>query len=107
VGGVGLAVGTVFGIMALASKSSLNGECPTKTTCPKAAQSDIDALGSRATISTVGFGVGIAGVALGAVLLATSSGAEPPSTGISRPTPRRPWSPWIALGAAGVEGRFE
>jgi len=100
VGGVGVVVGSIFGVMALGTKSSLDGECPTKSTCPSSSQSNINALGTNATISTFGFGVGIVGVGLGAILLATSHASEggAASTGVH---------PWVGVGAVGLDGRFE
>jgi hypothetical protein len=56
-------------------------------------------LSTNATISTVGFGVGIVGVAIGAIVLATSHGSEA--------TPTAGVRPWIGLGMAGLAGRFE
>jgi hypothetical protein len=101
VGGAGVVLGSVFGILALNMKSKLDSECPTKTTCPSLDQSDITALSTRATVSTIGFSVGVAGVGLGVVLLATSHGAEKPAAATARVTP------WIGFGAAGVRGSFE
>jgi hypothetical protein len=103
VGGAGLLVGTVFGVLALGSKSTLDSECANKI-CPAKAQSDIDSLGSKATISTIGFGVGIAGLAVGAVLLAVQHGSEKSTAAYEAPPAR--WSPWIGIGAAGVGGTF-
>jgi hypothetical protein len=104
VGGAGLLVGTIAGVLALGSKSTLDGECPNKTCPSPKAQSDIDSLSSKATISTVGFGVGIAGVAVGAILLAVSHGSEKSA---SLDLPRPHWSPWIGVGSAGVGGTFQ
>jgi hypothetical protein len=104
VGGVGVVVGSVFGVMALGSKSSLDSACPTKTTCPSSSQGTISALGTNATVSTIGFGVGIVGVVVGAILLATSHGSD------AQPAPSTPTarlSPWLGLGAAGLEGTFQ
>ena len=104
VGGVGVVVGSVFGVLALGSKSSLDSACPTKTTCPSSSQGTISSLGTNATVSTVGFGIGIVGVVVGAILLATSHGsdAQPaPGTSSARLTP------WLGLGAAGLEGTFQ
>jgi hypothetical protein len=101
VGGVGVVVGTVFGVLALGNKSSLDSACgPTKMACPSSSQSNISALSTNATLSTVGFGVGIVGAALGVVFLATSHGSEggTASTGVR---------PWLGVGSAGLEGRFE
>jgi hypothetical protein len=104
VGGVGLVVGTVFGVLALGSKSTLDSECVNKT-CASSAQSDIDSLSSKATVSTIGFGVGIAGVAVGAILLAVQHGGEKSAAAAQAPRPH--WSPWIGAGTAGVGGTFQ
>lgn len=98
-GVAGVAVGTIFGVMALSTKSSLDSACTNKT-CPSSSQSDIDALGMRATVSTVGFGVGIVGAGLGIVLLLTSHGKEAP------PATATHVEPWVGLGSAGVGGTF-
>ncbi len=103
VGGLGVVVGSVFGVMALSSKSSLDSACHTKSTCPSSSQSDINSLSSNATVSTIGFGVGIVGVALGAILLATSHGSDSQTT--PSPAAAAPRvTPWVGFGAAGVEG---
>ncbi len=104
VGGVGLAVGTVFGIMALGTKSNLDSNCPNKA-CPASQQSDIDSLSTKATVSTIGFGFGIAGVAVGAILLAVSHHAETTAANLEPARPRI--SPWIGVGSAGVGGTFQ
>jgi hypothetical protein len=97
VGAVGLVVGTVFGVMALDTKSSLDSACgPTKTGCP---QSLVDRLKSQAWGADIGLGVGVVGAVAGAVLLLTSQG---PSTHASAAG----IAPWIGVGSAGVVGRF-
>jgi hypothetical protein len=111
VGGVGLTVGTVFGILALGTKSTLDSACVAgKQACPASSQSDISSLSTKATVSTIGFGVGLVGVAVGLVLLAVSheSGAPPPGVQASlvSPPPVRV-TPWIGLGTAGVGGTFQ
>ncbi|MDP9002590.1 MAG: hypothetical protein M3O46_21075 [Myxococcota bacterium] len=106
IGGVGIAVGSVVGIMALGTKSALDNACGDKKMCPASSQSDIDALSTRATISNVGFGVGIVGVAVGTALLLTSRGDE--ARPASPPTAHRVRiSPWLRIGTAGVGGSFE
>ncbi len=105
VGGVGLAVGSAFGVMALGNKSTLDGQdkCVNKV-CPAASsQSDIDSLKSNATLSTIGFGVGIVGVVLGTVLLAMSHENEPAP---AAPAAARV-TPWVGLGTAGLRGSFQ
>ena len=67
VGLVGLGFGTAFGIGAVGAKSNLDGACANKV-CPPGQQGNIDTGERFGTISTVGFVVGGAGLALGAVL---------------------------------------
>jgi hypothetical protein len=108
-GGVGLVVGSIFGAMALGTKSSLDKACPSKTDCPATSQSDISSLGTNATVSTIGFGVGIVGVGLGTVLLIMESGSSSPPATAARATPAAPKShvtPYFGLGTAGVTGTF-
>lgn len=105
VGGVGLAIGTAFGIVALGTKSTLDSHCVSKT-CPASEQSDINSLGTQATVSTIGFGVGIVGVAVGAILLGVSHSHEGASAAKVDP-PRPRVSPWIGLGSAGLGGTFQ
>jgi hypothetical protein len=103
VGGVGIAVGSILGVMALGTKSTLDSNCVNKA-CPPPQQSNINSLGTQATISTVGFGVGVVGVAVGVILLAVSHGGSAASTG-SAPPPTQV-SPWVGVGSAGVGGTF-
>jgi hypothetical protein len=102
VGGAGIIVGSVAGIMALGTKSTLDNACVNKT-CPATSRSDIDALSTRATVSTVGFVVGAAGVAVGAVLFATARGGETRTAASHRVRVQ----PWLGAGSAGVGGTFE
>ena len=102
VGGAGLLVGTVTGVLALGKAS----DCPNKV-C--ATQSNLDDAKGMATISTVGFGVGIVGVAVGAVLLVVGHNREsaPPPTAAARYKPKLSLTPWFALNSAGLAGSFE
>ncbi len=104
-GGVGLVIGSVFGILALGTKSTLDSHCVNKT-CPASEQSDIDSLSTKSTVSTVGFGVGIVGVAVGAILLGVSHSHEGAAAAKLEP-PRPRVSPWIGLGSAGLGGTFQ
>jgi hypothetical protein len=104
VGGAGIAVGSILGIMALGTKSTLDSNCVNKV-CPASQQGNINSLGSQATISTIGFGVGIVGVAVGVILLAVNHGGGAATTGEVAPAPQI--SPWIGLGSAGVGGTFQ
>ena len=103
IGGVGLAAGTVLGIVALGTKSSLDSACTDKT-CPSSSSSNISSLSTQATLSTIGFGVGIVGVTVGVILLAVSHGGSSASAESAPPSPKV--SPWIGIGSAGVGGTF-
>jgi hypothetical protein len=99
-GGVGVAVGSIFGVLALSTRSTLNNECgPTKQTCSN--PSDVSALATNAWVSNVGFGVGIVGAALGTVFLLTHHGSQT----VGSPSPRI--TPWIGVGSAGLGGSFQ
>jgi hypothetical protein len=69
VGGVGVGVGAVTGIVALDLAAQVKDRCSSHV-CPSQSDVEMAKTGSTSsTVSTVGFGVGIVGVALGAVLL--------------------------------------
>jgi hypothetical protein len=100
VGGAGVLVGSVTGVLAL-SKAS---DCPNKV-CPT--QGALDDAKGVATISTVSFGVGIAGLALGTILLIVGNKGEP----VAAPTaaqyePKLSLKPWVGLNGAGLMGSF-
>jgi len=100
VGGVGVAVGTVFGLVAIGDKSTLDGECgATKKACTS--QSDVSALDTNSWVANIGFGVGVVGLAIAGVLFATHHGPEQAaSTSL--------WiAPVVGLGTAGIEGTFQ
>jgi hypothetical protein len=97
---VGVAVGTVFGVLALGAKNHLDGACTNKL-CLPSSQSDIDTMHSDALVSTVGFGVGIVGVAVGGyMLLQGSSSPRPAKTG------QVTVAPWVGPASLGLTGRF-
>jgi hypothetical protein len=99
-GGVGVGVGTIFGVVAMGAKSNLDNECGTsKKDCPK--QGDIDSLNTDATISDIGFGIGVVGLAVGAILLVTHHNSEAAASTAPHVTP------WIGLGTAGLGGTFQ
>jgi hypothetical protein len=98
VGAAGVVVGAVFGAMALSTKSTLDTAC-VNMLCPSSSQSNINTLGTEATVSTIGFGVGIVGAVLGVVFLVTSHGSSPPSTAVGV-------TPWMGIGSSGLGGAF-
>ncbi|MGK4008190.1 hypothetical protein WMF31_36570 [Sorangium sp. So ce1036] len=74
VGGVGLAglaLGGVAGAMALSKKSVIEAQCD-GTVCTREGKEAADAAKLPGTLSTVGFGVGAAGLAAGVVLWLTA-----------------------------------
>jgi hypothetical protein len=100
VGGAGLLTGGITGLMAMSKKSSL--ECPDEK-CPPAEHDKLDSAKTLATVSTIGFGVGVAGAAVGVVLLVTGNKSEAaPSAQVGRVTAR----PWASTQALGLEGSF-
>lgn len=95
VGGAGLAFGAVTGVMALSKQKSLDDAGCTDGRCPAGTSGDVDSYNGLRTLSTVGFGVGLAGVAVGAVLLATAPSEK-----------KAGMHGWIGPGSAGLAGTF-
>jgi hypothetical protein len=98
VGAVGLGVGAVTGILAMGAKSDLDSSCQNKV-CPADQQSKIDSAKTEGTISTFGFIVGGAGLAVGAVLLLMPSSA---SAKVGGATVR----PYVGANGGGLAGSF-
>jgi hypothetical protein len=74
VGVLGFVVGGVTGGIALSKKSTVNDQC-VNLVCSHEGKQAADSAKSMALVSTIGFGVGLAGVAVAAILYATSSPA--------------------------------
>ncbi len=103
IGGAGVVVGAAMGVVALSTKSSLDKECKTKTSCPASAQGDIDKLNTMGIGSTVGFVVGGAGVVTGIVLaVVLSRHTDTSASALARPSV----SPWVSPFGAGLDVRF-
>jgi hypothetical protein len=100
VGAAGVAVGALFGTLALIDKVSLGNHC-SGTGCPPSEQSDIDGLHTNATVANVAFGIGLVGLATATVLFLVSHQPEP-AAGTSSTV-----RPWVGLGGAGVWGTFQ
>jgi hypothetical protein len=102
VAGAGLIVGGITGALAF-SKAA---DCPNKV-CET--QSDLDSAKSMATISTVGFGVGIAGVAVGTILLLTGKNSSETASPRAKhqPAPKLAVHPWFGVSSVGVTGSFQ
>jgi hypothetical protein len=105
VGGAGLAVGSVTGIMALSVHSDLSESCPEGKCSPSdeseqaRMQDDRSEYHTLGTVSGIGFGVGLAGVATGVVLLLTSPKAEASPNAASL-------TPVLGPGYVGIRGRL-
>lgn len=102
-GGAGIIVGSIFGGLALGKKSSLDSACHPKSDCPASSQSDIDALGTNATIATVGFVVGGVAAAAGGVWLLVGGKSKPSTTASAGHVVVHPW---VGPTSAGVSGAF-
>jgi hypothetical protein len=89
VGGAGvaaLAVGGVFGALALTTYSDAKNACMTRTNCSSDALSKRSRADLFANVANVGVGVGVVGVGAAAVLLLTRK--KPAASGDSGPAPR-------------------
>jgi hypothetical protein len=98
IGGVGVVMGSAFGLMAMSKRNALDKSCQAKI-CPTSEQDNLDAARLQGTVSTVGFVVGGIGLAAGATLLLWPSAAEVKAGGATI-------RPWTGFGSAGVSGAF-
>jgi len=103
-GGVGVAgilVGSVTGILVLSKKGTVADNCRDHD-CNETGLSAADSAKKLALVSDVGFGVGLAAVAVSAVLLLTSHDENPPA--------KAKWQPVVVaapgVAAAGLSRRF-
>jgi hypothetical protein len=75
VGGAALAAGGVLGYLTMQRHSNLEDQCPGGV-CSPAQQADIDSAKQLGNFSTVGVGVGLAGIALGTILVLTAGSSD-------------------------------
>jgi hypothetical protein len=101
-GAGGIAVGSIFGVLALQTQSSLNSAC-TNFRCLPSSQSEINDLHQRSLVSDIGFGIGAAGIALGIVGVATRGRVGSPRQAYVAPA----ITPWLGFGSTGITGTFE
>ncbi len=102
-GGVGVAgilTGTIAGVMALRDKHVVDDQC-TGPACSMRGKDSADAGKTEATVSTIGFGVGLAGLVSSVIIyLADSPRAA------ARAEPPKSWSVAISPTSVGVVGAF-
>ena len=97
---VGIIAGSVTGIMSLGKTSDLKDQCPGGR-CPANLQSDLDSARTLATVSTVAFIAGGAGVLVGVIgLVLPKSKVEPAAATAAHVEPS------IGLGSMGLRGTF-
>ncbi len=93
-----LAVGGVFGAMALSSNADAKAACDQRTDeCPPAALTAAEDRDQQATIATIGVGTGLVGLGVATVLLLTSSPPDHSARG-------QGWSLQVAPGLAVISG---
>ena len=109
VGGVGLAVigvGAIFGGLALGDRGDADAMCPGKQCSPQGYEL-IDSASTKALVSTLGFGIGLAAVGAGVTMFFIGGSAG--ATGESAPdAPSAKLVPWVGAGSGGLVaiGRF-
>jgi hypothetical protein len=109
-GVLGLGVGSVTGMLAVARANDLKARC-VDTACPRSEQANLDAVHTLGKISTAGFVIGGAGVLAGTLiaLVARPPGGERRPGVVSRseePSSGPTWSMGVGLGQVHVEGSF-
>ena len=73
---IGVGVGSVFGLMAKASDSKADPLCSSSDHCTDDGKSYINSAHSKATVATVAFSIGGAGLLGGAILWLTAPRAQ-------------------------------
>ncbi|MBV9948460.1 MAG: hypothetical protein JOZ69_16535, partial [Myxococcales bacterium] len=93
-------VGSVFGVLTFSARDAASSECPNNR-CIGSGLSDIDRAKTDATVSTIGFGVGIAAVASAVYFGLRDGGHDRPAAASVSPAPRLRVLPGVASGGAG------
>jgi len=91
-GAAGLLVGSITGVIVLGKKSTIDDNCAA-TRCNAAGKDAADSAQQLGLVSTIGFGVGVAGLATAAVLLLIEPKSVPAA---------RSWAPLVADRGGGV-----
>jgi hypothetical protein len=103
IGGVGLAVGSIAGLVAMGKHSDLSKSCQ-NAVCDSSHQGDVNSYHSVASVATIGFVVAGLGAAGGVVLLLMQSGGD--AHAAAAEPPGRYVAPVLGLGTIGARGRF-
>jgi hypothetical protein len=104
-GVVGVAVGTVTGVLSMSKKSSLAKECENDV-CGPSSYADYNAANSLATISTIAFSVTGACAVVAVVTLGVGHNASTSPAPAAQAASRVTVTPWVGLGGGGVSGTF-
>jgi hypothetical protein len=99
---VGLAVGGITGALTLSKSGTVKSRCENGI-CDPAARSDLDSANAMASVSTIGFAVGGAGVVLGVVGLLLP---KTTTTETALRAGERHAALWVGPGSMGVRGSF-
>jgi hypothetical protein len=91
IGIVGIVVGSVAGVMSLKQKSIVDDNC-LGLSCNSNGKAAADSGRTFATVSTVGFGVGVVGLATGFVFW-----LAPPKNATTTPRAAREWAPRLSV----------
>jgi hypothetical protein len=95
--GVGLVVGTITGVLAISRADSVRDRCSPSGECAPSASSDLSAVRTLGTISTISFAVAGSGLVLAAFGWVRDSESKPQHALVR---------PWLGVGSAGVVGSF-
>jgi hypothetical protein len=114
IGGVGIILGAVMGGLVLSNAATIRDNCATsgaggpddETKCSEQEQEDIDNNLVLAHVSTVGFAVGGAGLALGVIGLILDLSGDDGSAGVESESGKTRLRPLIGAGSVGIEGTF-
>ncbi len=107
-GGAGIVLGGVTGILAMTKRNQLVTDCPNGR-CGPAYKDDLQSYHTVGNIATIGFVAGGVFAGAGVVLLLVKPQSLVQQPESDRPGPARTgfnWSPFVSVGAAGVEGTF-
>jgi len=107
VGAAGLIFGTTMMLVNRDKRADADALCPAGN-CPVSRKPEVESLdsdaGSAATLSWIGYGVGVAGLGVGTVLYFMAEKSKAP--GGESAQARAAVIPWVGVGGAGLRGRF-